>query len=178
MASFTLLLVCTTLNPPIKLLFTIICVTCNHLWESLFLWELFYLCKSLLIVKIFLNLFIFWKSFCISHIVKISFYLCSSVRISIAKYILETSVLKCIYWRSNFEVCLCSEMHFLREQLFQSSNLWLLISVVAALCFHDYWLVWLLLYVFHWSLHHKQNFFSFDMFKYKSRIIVDWLQSC
>ena len=29
---------------------------------------------------------------------------------------------------------LCSEMCFLREQLFES--LWLLISVVAALCFH------------------------------------------
>ena len=32
-----------------------------------------------------------------------------------------------------FEEHLCSEMYFLREQLFES--LWLLISVAAALCF-------------------------------------------
>ena len=45
-----------------------------------------------------------------------------------------TYVLKFSFWGSNFEEHLCSEMHFLREQLFW--RLWLLISVAAALCFH------------------------------------------
>ena len=81
--------------------------------------------------------------------VKISFYLCSSVRICFIKYIIKTLVLKCIFWGSNY------------------SNLLI----------HSCWLVWLLLYVFYQSLHHKQNFCSIDMDKYKLRIMVNWLQS-
>ena len=142
----------------------IIGIICNHLWESLLLWKLFYLCKSYWIfhiVKIFLYLFfeykiqninmkyffyLFFKFFFLFfylwkflfiyvYLWKSFFYLCSSVGISFIKYILETSVLKCIFRGSNFKVHLCSEMHFLREQLFQSSDLWLLISVAVFLCF-------------------------------------------
>ena len=54
--------------------------------------------------------------------------LCISVQI-----FLMTKVLKCIFWGSNFEEHLCSEMYFLKEQLFWS--LLLPIRVAAALCF-------------------------------------------
>ena len=42
-----------------------------------------------------------------------------------------TEVFKCIFWESNFELHLCFEMYFLREQLF-----WFFI--------YGCWLVWLL----------------------------------
>ena len=48
---------------------------------------------------------------------------------------------KCIFWESTFEVHLCFEMYFLREQY---SDLWLMISVAAV----KSWLVWLLLIIF------------------------------
>ena len=72
-------------------------------------------------------------SFYLCLFVKVVFYLCPSVRISFIKYILETSILKYIFWGSNFEEHFCSEIYFLREQLFWS--LWLLISLAAALYF-------------------------------------------
>ena len=124
-------------------------------------------------MKIFLSLFLFVitceKYFFCAHViiseslfkpflfVKISFYLCSSVRISFIKYILKTSVLKSISWGSNFEVSSCFEIHFLRQQLFFDS--WLLISVAAALCFHGCWLVWVLLCFFN-KVFTTSNFFS------------------
>ena len=80
---------------------------------------------------------------------------------------MKKTVSPCIFWGSNFKEHLFSEMYFLREQLFGS--LWLLISVAVALCFHGCWLVWLLLYIFYQSFHHKQNIQSFNMYKYKSR---------
>ena len=47
-----------------------------------------------------------------------------------------THVLKCIFWESNFEVYLFSEMHFLREWISWFSDSWLLISPAAVLfCF-------------------------------------------
>ena len=49
-------------------------------------------------------------------------------------YFMKKTVPLCIFWESNFEEHLCSEMYFLREQLFES--LWLLIIVATALSFH------------------------------------------
>ena len=125
----------------------------ENLFESIFicdnLWEIFF-CACVIISESLFKPFLF---------VKISFYLCSSVRISFIKYILKTSVLKSISWGSNFEVCSCSEIHFLRQQLF--FDLWLLISMAAALCFHGCWLVWVLLYVFLTKSSLQAIFFQF-----------------
>ena len=65
---------------------------------------------------------------------KTSFYLCLSVKnLSLfmficenlfTKNILKTAVLKCTFWGSNFEVHLCSEMHFLREQFWSVPLFW------------------------------------------------------
>ena len=88
-------------------------------------------------------------------------HLCSEMHFLREQFWCAPMFLKCIFSGSNFEEHLCSEMHFLREQLFWS--LWLLISVAAALCFHGCWLVWLLLYIFYQSFHHKYNFCSIDM---------------
>ena len=75
------------------------------------------------------------------------------------------------FLRKQLEVHPCSEMSFLREQLFYFFYSWLLISVATPLCFHGCLLAWLLPYVFYQSLHHKQNFFILDMIKYKFRVI-------
>ena len=75
--------------------------------------NLFFLCKSFWIFSYCKNLFLF-MFIC----KKFFFYLCSSVRTYFIRYILETSILKCSFWESNFKVHLCFEMHFLREQLF------------------------------------------------------------
>ena len=78
-----------------------------------------------------------------------------------------------IFWGSNLNMHLCFEMYFLREQFKEylysemyflgeqfwktifferatyvlkcMTNLWLLISLAAALYFHGYWIVWLLI---------------------------------
>ena len=65
---------------------------------------------------------------------KTSFYLCLSVKnLSLfmficenlfTKNILKTAVLKCTFRGSNFEVHLCSEMHFLREQFWSVPLFW------------------------------------------------------
>ena len=75
------------------------------------------------------------------------------------------------FLRKELEVHPCSEMPFLREQLFYFLDSWLLISVAISLCFHGCFLAWLLLYVFYQSLHHKQNVLILDMIKYKFKVI-------
>ena len=50
-------------------------------------------------------------------------------------------------------------------------------SISNHLLIHGCWLVCLLLYVAFQIFHQKQKYLQFDTYKYKSRIIVNWLQS-
>ena len=130
------------------------------------------------------------------------------MRTSVTKNILKTAVLKCTFWGSNFELHLCSEMYFLREQFWSAPLFWntffreqflsttmfwnaffeeaVLKCIYVLKCIfrgsnyfliYGCWLVWQLLYVFYQSFNHKQDFSSFDMYKYKSMVITNWLQS-
>ena len=76
-----------------------------------------------------------------------------------------TYALKWIFWGSSFNVYLCSEMHFLREQLFSFLDLWFLISVVAALCF------------FVKVLTSNKTFPVLTCVNTNLRLIANWLQS-
>ena len=70
---FTILLMCTLLNRPIDNLFVRVTFTRNHLWESSFydnFFWIFFICE---------NLFFLWKLFESFLPVRISFYLWSSV---------------------------------------------------------------------------------------------------
>ena len=92
----------------------------------------------------------------------------------------HTHVLKYIFWWGNFEVHPYSKKHFFEGTILMCTNV-LKCIFWGRNCFnfliHDWWLVWLLLYVFYQSFHHKQKYPQFDMYKYKSKIIVNWLQS-
>ena len=87
--------------------------------SRIYLYALIFICENLFLLNPFLACENIFKP---SLFVKIFFYLCPSVRISFSKYILKTAVLRRIFRGSNFEVP-CSEMNFLREQLYQFSDL-------------------------------------------------------
>ena len=75
----------------------------------------------------------------------------------------EGAILKNTYffWGSN----LSSEMY---EQFIQ--NLWLLISLTAALYFHGCWIVWLLIYILIKVFTASKSFYNIDMYKYKFKM--------
>ena len=88
-------------------------------------------------------------------------------------FVFQLQLITIMFWGSNLSMHLCfeiyfliekfkgylyPEMYFLREQFWKTifferatyvlkcmTNLWLLISLAAALYFHGYWIVWLLI---------------------------------
>ena len=66
-------------------------------------------------------------------------------------FFFERAILKCIFWRALmfwnvfFEGAILKNI-YLSKCIFWGSNLWLLISVTAALYFYGCWIVWLLIF--------------------------------
>ena len=79
------------------------------------------------------------------------------------------AVLKCIFWGSSFKV---HPWEQLWSAFFEGA------IILDGFLIHGYWLVWLLVYTFFIKIFTtNKNVYEFDMHKYKSRIIVNWLQS-
>ena len=135
MTSFTLLLTCTT---------------DVHHAQSLALYviiyESFFFC---------VNFFICANDFEFLHIVKISFYLSLFVKIYIYAHLWESLLLSIFYrhqfWNVFFQGATLKCTHVLKY-IFSGSNYF---NLLICGC----WLVWLLLYVFDKSFHHKQMLF-------------------
>ena len=151
------LIYCTTdaipFNPPIKHLLAYIYFICeNHFLPMITCENLFFLSEYFLTMKICENLLnpsCSWESFLIYAHLWEPFLINDHLWESLLSFLI--AVLKSIFWGSIFKVHPwdnSAEVHFLRRKLFWFPYSWLLISMAAAPCSHDCWLVWLLLYAF------------------------------
>ena len=100
---------------------------------------------------------------------------------------MRTYVLKCIVWGRNlrtlmfwtvlFEGAILKNTYFfwgsnLSSEMYEQfiQNLWLLISLTAALYFHGCWIVWLLIYILIKVFTASKSFYNIDMYKYKFKM--------